>query len=178
MAPVHPYADHGRDAVVGDGALEHVDVAYFHDTPVERAEPELTRRLRGPLPALDPVLDAVAPSLSGTVFADCALLEPLDLDEVVDGLEADTGVVVLSDAGAARGRLDAVRTLAAVAFARGLRTGGHRVVWLNPMPPSSWTGTSAGQLARHVPMLPLTGPGLHRAVDVLRGRPMRLELAA
>jgi hypothetical protein len=46
------------------------------------------------------------------------------------------------------------------------------------MPQECWAGTSAALLARHVPMLPLDAAGLHRAVDVLRGRPIAVQRAA
>lgn len=178
MAPFHPYLDHLRGAIVADGGLERVRQAFFHDIPVDRADPRLVRRLTGLFPELDPVLAAVRASLDGLVFTDPALLDPLPLTDVVAAAGPGSGVVVISDAGATRGHLDPPRNLASIAMVRALHDAGHRVVWLNPVPREGWAGSSAAQLARHVPMLPLDRFGLHRAVDVLRGRPFPLERAA
>jgi uncharacterized protein len=106
------------------------------------------------------------------------LLTPCLLADIVIGTGPDTAVVVVSDAGAARGSMDPARNLAAVAFVRALYERRQRVVWLNPMPAELWAGSSAAQLARHVPMFALDRPGLHRAVDVLRGRPVALDRSA
>jgi uncharacterized protein with von Willebrand factor type A (vWA) domain len=102
----------------------------------------------------------------------------MPLANLLDDVGDELGVVVLSDAGAARGNFDAGRNAATVAFFRALRVRRHRAMWLNPMPRALWTGSSAAQLARHVPMFPLDAPGLHRGIEVLRGRPASLERAA
>jgi uncharacterized protein len=178
MVPFHPLADHLREAIVENGGLRHVTVAYFHDTPLDEPEPRLVRRLSRLSPQLDPVLDAVRGSLDGLLFSDPLLAEPVELTDLVEQSGAGTGVIVVSDAGAARGGVDPARNLSCVGFARALREDGRPLVWLNPMPARCWRGTSAGELARHVAMLPLDLAGLHRAVDVLRGRPITIERAA
>lgn len=178
MTPFHAYCDHVHAAITRDGGLSRVTTAWFHDTPVDEPDPRLAGRLSRLRPQLDPVLSEVRGSVDGLVYADPEMIEPVWLAEVVAAAGEDAAVLVLSDAGAARGRVDVARNLASVAFARRMREQGRPVVWLNPMPRPYWAGTSAELLARHVPMLPLNAVDLHRAVDVLRGRPFSVERAA
>ena len=56
-----------------------------------------------------------------------------------------------------------------------LKKRARRLVWLNPLPADTWAGSTAGELARHVPMFPMDRLGMYRAVDVLRGHPIALE---
>jgi uncharacterized protein with von Willebrand factor type A (vWA) domain len=44
------------------------------------------------------------------------------------------------------------------------------IAWLNPMPQKRWDGTTAGLVARLVPMFEVSRRGLQDAIDVLRGR--------
>lgn len=178
MSPLHPYLDHLRDAIVHDGRLEKVWVSYLHDTPVDRADKGVLARLEGLFPRLDAVLADIAPSTRGFLFDDPELRRPRRISAVLDGIPGGVGVVVLSDTGALRGNYDPERLVASVAFARELRRRGHRLVWLNPVPRRQWAGTSAAELARHVPMFALDRLGLHRAVEALQGRPVPLERPA
>ena len=95
--------------------------------------------------------------------------------EVLETIAAGADVVLLSDGGAARGRYDLLRLLDTIAFMKALRTFTQRYVWLNPLPEHYWENTTAAQIARHVPMFPLTRDGLHRAVNVLHGKPYSVE---
>ncbi|MFN8397092.1 MAG: VWA domain-containing protein, partial [Bacteroidia bacterium] len=79
-------------------------------------------------------------------------------------------VVVLSDAGAARGNMDRHRIRETGEFLRRLRLRCRRVAWLNPLPSVRWAGTSAGQIAESVPMFSVQGKGIDQAVDYLRGK--------
>jgi uncharacterized protein with von Willebrand factor type A (vWA) domain len=101
-----------------------------------------------------------APSLSGAV-------------PTMKTLAARTGagVLVISDAGAARGHLNRPRVEKTSAFIGAAGAGGRSIVWINPMPPSRWSGTTAEALAsaNGATFLPLTVPSLIRAVDILRG---------
>jgi len=89
MVPFHPYTDHVRDAIVEDGGLRRVDVAYFHDTPVDAVAPRLVRKLSQLAPQLDPILPEVSPSMDGLVHLDTKLLEPRALADVVAARQAD-----------------------------------------------------------------------------------------
>ena len=84
-------------------------------------------------------------------------------------------MVILSDGGAARGRYDLLRLLDTVAFLKGAQEWSYRLVWLNPLPPTAWTGSTAAEIARHIPMFPMDRDGMYRAVNVLRGQPFPVE---
>jgi uncharacterized protein with von Willebrand factor type A (vWA) domain len=83
---------------------------------------------------------------------------------------AGSALVIVSDAGAARGHLVRERTREIRAFLAASRSGWHPIVWLNPMPRSRWAGTTAAQIAALVPMFQFTDEGLIKAVDYLRGK--------
>ena len=84
---------------------------------------------------------------------------------------AGGAVLVLSDAGSARGLQSRRRVRRTKAFLESAAHWGMQVVWINPMPAKRWSGSSAAQIEREGPvlMLPLDGANLARAVDYLRG---------
>ncbi|MDF5726567.1 MAG: hypothetical protein PUP92_00650 [Rhizonema sp. PD38] len=49
------------------------------------------------------------------------------------------------------------------------------IAWLNPLPRKRWAGTTAGDIARLVPMFEVSRRGLQDAIGVLRGRPTNFE---
>ncbi len=85
--------------------------------------------------------------------------------------------MLIGDAGAARGRYNVIRLLNTVAFVKALRAYTTRYVWLNPLPSTRWTTSTAAQIARHVPMLPMDQLGMYQAVNILRGHAYVLERA-
>jgi len=84
---------------------------------------------------------------------------------------AGGALLVLSDAGSARGLQSRRRVSRTKAFLETAANLGIEVVWINPMPERRWGGSSAAQIAREGPvlMLPLDEENLARAVDHLRG---------
>src|SRR5262249_28670774 len=130
----------------------------------------LLARLTDPLsPNLDEIVARIEPLATGRLYADPGLTVPLDFADVVPQIAPTTGVVVISDAGAARRTFRIGRLLDTVAMLKAVR-GGSGTVWLNPMPRDSWPETTASSIARHVPMFGLDRDGMQRSVDVLRGR--------
>lgn len=175
MTPYHGYVDFVCAAVARAGRLDAMDVAYFHNTAGRSADHGLLRQLPDAFqPSLDPVLGQIRPLSEGALYADAALTQPRDLSELLAVMTPMTGVVIISDAGASRRTFHTGRLLDSIAMVKAFR---HGVVWLNPVPPARWPETTAAQLARHIPMFPLTREGLHGAVDVLRGRPVQVEHA-
>lgn len=104
------------------------------------------------------------------LFASPDLRAPQDRDEVLRR-HAGAGLLILSDAGSARGYLNRRRATQTVDFLAGAITCCPAAVWLNPMPRARWAGTTAARIAAEtrVPMLPLDASQLLRAVDILRG---------
>ncbi len=105
-----------------------------------------------------------------TLFREGGWSGPVALDAVLQGL-GDSGLLVVSDAGAARGRFDQARLDQTTAFLDWARSCAARLAWLNPVPRLRWLRTTAGAIARlGVPMKPLDREGMESAIEVLRGR--------
>lgn len=176
MIPYHPFVDMLRDALRTRAAMAHVAVFYFHDAPAEGADRATLKALpRRAFPTLDEVLHDLRPLDRGDVYARPDLTAPESLARVLDRYAQGAHVVIVTDAGAARGRYDVVRLLDSLSFAKALAERRSRSVWLNPVSPDRWRASTAGQLARHVPMFPIEREGLMRAVNVLRGVEPPLE---
>lgn len=128
------------ESIVRSGSLKQVDTFYFHDAP----EQYLYR----------------SPQLLGATAVDHVLAEH----------GQNTSVLLLSDAGAARGRYDSQRLRTTLAFLETLRRYTYLYAWLNPVPRERWSGSTAGHIAQHVPMFPGDWEGLNDLVSVLRGQ--------
>lgn len=104
------------------------------------------------------------------LFADADLTDSQPRDEVLRR-QAGAGLLVVSDAGSARGFLNRRRAVQTAAFLSEAASLFPAIVWLNPMPQARWAGTTAALVAAgaNVAMLPLDATHLLRAVDILRG---------
>ncbi|WP_077000517.1 VWA domain-containing protein [Variovorax sp. KK3] len=177
MAPHGPFVDAFCTAVREAGMLQQTSLHYFHDVPTEGTDRSLLSELEGGdfFPALDPVLSRIEPLDAGRVYADPQLEQGQPLRDLLATMAPGTTALVVSDAGAARGRAEAGRVQDSLAFVKALRRRAPSVVWLNPVPRPLWAHTSAAQLARHVPMFALDRTGIQLAVNALRGHPVNLE---
>jgi uncharacterized protein with von Willebrand factor type A (vWA) domain len=104
------------------------------------------------------------------VFRDPHLTESLPLEQVLAGFTPDTSVLVVSDAGAARGYRSTTRIRATTEFLVKLKRLTTLIAWLNPMPQSYWASTSAQFIARLTPMFQMDRDGFSNAIDALRGQ--------
>ncbi|BCJ45820.1 hypothetical protein GCM10010168_57600 [Actinoplanes ianthinogenes] len=176
MTPYAAYVDHLIRAIRSAGRLDAITTWYFHNLPGKRVDSALLDQLPDPFsPAVDAVLTRIPPLRTGLVHADPDLTEPVPFARVLEQTAPGTAVAIVSDAGAARGSLRTTRLLGSLSLVKAWYSAHCPVAWINPVPVSRWAGSTAEQLARHVPMSGLTTEGLHRAVDVLRGRPGRTE---
>ncbi|OUM00588.1 VWA domain-containing protein [Variovorax sp. JS1663] len=177
MAPYAPFVEAFCTAVREAGLLQQTSLHYFHDMPTEGTDRSLLSELDPGdfFPALDPVLSRIEPLDAGRVYADPQLEHGQPLRALVAGMAPGTAALIVSDAGAARGRADAGRVQDSLAFVKALRRGASAVVWLNPVPQPLWAHTVAAHLARHVPMYAMDRSGIHLAVNALRGHPVPLE---
>lgn len=170
MTPYHRFVANVCNAIEQSGRLEKIKRYYFHNVPVESADIQILEQLSGQLfPEIDSILPEIKPLFEGNVALDPELLFPVLLSHVFTNDAHDASVILISDAGAARGRRSTERLLNTVAFLKALRHYSRCVVWLNPLPQKYWHKSTAAQIARHIPMFPLDRPGMYRAVDVLRG---------
>ncbi len=84
----------------------------------------------------------------------------------------DAGVLVISDAGAARGNFEQSRVEQTNEFIQLVRRYTQNIAWLNPTPVGRWSGTTADAIRQKcaVPMFELNRLGLDTAVNIMRGR--------
>jgi uncharacterized protein with von Willebrand factor type A (vWA) domain len=80
-----------------------------------------------------------------------------------------TSIVILSDAGAARGGYSKKRISDTKSFLSKLQKCTHKIVWLNPMPKERWEDTSAEDISQFVAMFEATENGIRSTVLHLKG---------
>ncbi|MBD2122354.1 VWA domain-containing protein [Trichocoleus sp. FACHB-262] len=110
---------------------------------------------------------------SGTVYRDVYLTEPVSLDVVLSNCDNETSVLIVSDAGAARGYRTRERVRGTARFLYQLRRYTSLVAWLSPMSARRWVGSSAEIIANSIPMFQMDKEGLSNAIDVIRGQPWK-----
>jgi hypothetical protein len=103
------------------------------------------------------------------LYRDPARLEALTIPEALATIGERASVLIISDAGAARGYFDSERVERTHEFIQQMRFVRY-CVWLNPMPETRWPHTTAGEIARRIPMFEMSYRGLDAAISVLRGQ--------
>ncbi|MBL7815547.1 MAG: hypothetical protein JNL70_11065 [Saprospiraceae bacterium] len=105
-----------------------------------------------------------------TVFRDKNELDAITLDEWFKILDntAPAQILIFSDAGAARGYRSSDRIEATQAFLSKLKK--HRIAWVNPMPLNRWSGTSAADIEKKVPMFDATDANFVAAMQKIKGK--------
>jgi uncharacterized protein with von Willebrand factor type A (vWA) domain len=140
MTPFHSLGRRLASSAREGGRLGAANVFYFHDCPRDYLYLDPYYQTFLPIPDL---LDQVHPR--------------------------HTSVLIFSDAGAARGRVDEARIEQTAVFLKQLQTAVRHLAWLNPMPQARWAASSAGIIARYIPMFETTHTGLQGAIKSLRG---------
>lgn len=132
MVPMHRFSrDLVETALYESDLLEdNVMVFYFHNVPVDY------------------------------VYTDPHLTLPVPLENVLYDCDAHTNILIVSDAGAARGyrKLKRIRTTTEFLFK--MKQYSHLIAWLNPIPPERWAGSSAQIIGNLVGMFAMDEDGL------------------
>jgi uncharacterized protein len=144
MTPFHRFT---RDLVetAKEGSWlqpENVEVYYFHNVPAD------------------------------FVYTDPYRTKPIPLERSLVSWDSETSVLVVSDAGAARGYRRRDRIRITTEFLMQIQQRTHLVSWLNPMPKERWESTSAAVISHLVRMEPLSDDGMGNAIDIVRGQPL------
>ena len=139
MAPLHRFTRDLAETALDDSRLEQIEVVYFHNVPGEY------------------------------LYGDAYLTHPLKQEEVLGRCMNETSVLIVSDAGAARGYRKLPRIQATTEALLQLKQRTSLIAWLNPMPQARWTGASAQIIAHLAPMCQMDQDGLSRAIDIVRG---------
>ena len=140
MVPFHALSRQLVGTARRGGRLGQAGVYYFHDYPDDY------------------------------LYRDPARTEARSMVDVLLSIGEQAGVLVISDAGAARGHYDEERVARTRLFLQQLKEYVRRYAWLNPLPNHRWSGTTAGEIARWVPMFEMSHRGLGAAISALQGR--------
>ena len=141
MVPFHALSQRLADTALRGGRLGKAGIYYFHNCPTKYIYRDTARQ------KAEPVSDFLA-----QLRPECS------------------AVLIFSDAGAARGGYSLERLELTEKFLYQLKQRVRYIAWVNPMATERWFGTTAGEIARLVPMFELSRQGLDSAIDVLRGR--------
>jgi len=139
-----PFHRFTRDLVrtAGEGHLGRLDVGYFQNVPPKE------------------------------VYLDPHRTRSIPIDRLLEFCGPDSSILVVSDAGAARGHREIRRFKDTVLAIARLKRFTSQFAWLNPVPSPRWHGTTAQLIALKIDMFPMDDDGLSNAIDVLRGQPM------
>ena len=146
MVPFHILAHRLLETASRGGRLRSTDIYYFHNYPIQY------------------------------LYHDAAHLKAETIQSVLDRFHHEqAGLLIFSDAGAARGGFNLERITRTRIFLGQLRQRLRYIVWLNPMPRFRWAGTTASVIKHSVPMFDVSRRGLDNAIGVLRGRSLHIE---
>ncbi|XZN94267.1 MAG: CoxE [Microcoleus sp.] len=141
MVPFHDLSQRLAETAVRGGRLGNAGIYYFQNCPVDY------------------------------LYHDPYQLEAEKIDRLLANLLPEkSAMLIFSDAGAARGGYSEERVELTAAFLQQIKAKVRYVAWLNPMPESRWEGTTAGKVARLVPMFEMARRGLQDAIGLLRGK--------
>ncbi len=140
MVPFHDLSRQLVETAQRGGRLRTTNVFYFHDYPDEY------------------------------LYRHPAMLDAQLVSQVFEEIGERAVVMIVSDAGAARGNFDSERVESTKAWIEQLQQSVRYYAWLNPMPSECWRQTTAGEIARFVPMFEMSPQGMNAAINVLRGR--------
>ena len=158
MVPFKAFATRLAHTAEETGHLAKLAVYHFHNCP--------------------PVQPTETPPLPGDFYREHLVFEkpqcvkPIPMSQALTEFERTLpGVVIFSDAGAARGGWSRERIESTATFIFQLRALGiENIAWINPMPASRWQPSSAAEIAKFVPMLSLDATQMNEAANVLSGR--------
>lgn len=128
------------EGILRSGSLKQIDTFYFHDVP------------------------------EYALYEHSTLLGSKALENVLLEYCQNTSVLIVSDAGAARGHYDSIRLEKTKEFLGKVKQTTYLYAWLNPVPRNRWMGSTAWHIAQFSPMFQLDWEGLNDAVNVLRGQ--------
>lgn len=141
MAPFHALSRRLADSALRGGRLRKADIYYFHNCPFDY------------------------------FYRDTAYQEAEAIEDVLHRPHHKlTGLLVFSDAGAARGGISPERIDLTKSFLDRFKRQFRYMAWINPMPYSRWLGTTAEEIMHLIPMFDLSRRGLDNAIRVLLGR--------
>ena len=140
MVPFHELSRQLAETAQRGGRLRTTNVYYFHDYPDEY------------------------------LYRHPTMLDAKPVSEFLEEIDERAAVLIVSDAGAARGNFDEERVNNTKVWIEQLQNSVRYFAWLNPMPSECWRQTTAEEIARLVSMFEMSSQGMNDAISVLRGR--------
>lgn len=128
------------DSILHSGSHKQTSIFYFHDCPEDY------------------------------MYMYPALLGARPLEDILVEHSHSGSVLIVSDAGAARGHYDRIRARVTKDFLDKLSQYIYLYAWINPVPKVRWVGTTAQNIAQLLPMFQLDWEGLNDTVNILRGQ--------
>ncbi len=138
MTPFHRFSQDLVETAQYESSIERVDVAYFHNLPADY------------------------------IYRDCFLTDKIALEMVLSQCDSETRVLIVSDAGAARGYRHRARVSATTEVIWEIQQHTNLIAWLNPVPKLRWNSTTAKIISHLVPMFPMNREGLIQAISTLQ----------
>lgn len=139
MTPFHRFSQDLIQTAQYESSIERVDVGYFHNLPAEY------------------------------IYRDRFLTDKIEFEkEVLSQCDSETRVLIVSDAGAARGYRRRERVSATTEVIWEIEQHTNLIAWLNPVPQSRWNSTSAKIISHLVPMFSMNKNGLIQAIGILQ----------
>jgi uncharacterized protein with von Willebrand factor type A (vWA) domain len=139
MAPFHVLSRRLAETALRGGRLGSAGTYYFHNCPVEY------------------------------LYHDFAHHKAESVKSILSNHHEQTGILVFSDGGAARGGFNLERYELTEKFLEQFRQKFRHIAWLNPVPKERWLATTAAEIMQLVPMFDIRRRGLDTAISVLRG---------
>lgn len=150
MTPFHSLTERLVATAHRGGRLVCLGVYYFHNCP------------------------APAWNYPGDYLLYPDIAEPTSVQRVSDVLSRfaspHLSVLIISDAGAARGGFSPYRIEQTQSFLTVLRQRVRNLAWVNPLPRVRWLGSTAAVIAEQIPMFEADRLGLDAAISLLRGK--------
>jgi uncharacterized protein with von Willebrand factor type A (vWA) domain len=195
--PTFHFSQYSDEADVPATISKAIEKGFFNEIVFKKYKVSTSHLLllvdcKGSMIAFDPLVDTIGTALknvlvsskdqnfrtlyfsnipSGKFYVDKTYSKAESLDKVLNRLEnKSAGIIIISDAGAARGNYNINRIISTVAFLKKLHGNTKRIAWLNPMFEERWQNSSAGEISRYVAMFEATEKGVKGAVDFLKGR--------
>ena len=138
MTPFHHFSQDLVETSQYESSIEKVDVAYFHNLPAEY------------------------------IYRDRFLTDKIALETVLSQCNSETRILIVSDAGAARGYRRRERVSATTEVIWEIQQHTNLIAWLNPVPQLRWNSTTAKIISHLVPMFPMNREGLIQAISTLQ----------
>jgi uncharacterized protein with von Willebrand factor type A (vWA) domain len=157
MTGYHGLIDMLIKSIEGSKTFKEVKVYYFHNGPSYSANECLLKRrdiYRAMIPDMNKIriTPSIADFAEDHVYTNRELWRQIPLTQILNALNSDSRVMLISDFGAVKGTFSSVRLLNALTFWKMVKQLTSYAVWFNPCPAQEWEYSTGEQLAKYIPL--------------------------